>query len=375
MDASLIVVVVVVTALVFDFTNGFHDTANAMATSIATGAFRPRTAVTIAACLNVVGAFLSVQVANTISGGLVDETLIDPVVVFAGLVGAILWNLVTWYLGLPSSSSHALFGGLIGATWVAGGVGAIDFDAVLNKIVLPAVLSPVVAALIAVVVTYLAFRISARADPGTVDRGFTVAQRVSASMVALAHGTNDAQKTMGVITLTLITSGMLAPGSGPPSWVVLAAGLAIGLGTYMGGWRIIRTLGNRVSDIHLVQGFTAETTSTAVILSSTHLGLPLSTTQVCTGSILGAGAGRRLASVHWGMAGRIALAWTFTLPSAAVVGAGASWLAATGTAGVAVVALTGITLAAGLYAASRRDAVSATNVNDRPLPAAVDVPA
>ena len=367
MDASLIVVVVVVvTALIFDFTNGFHDTANAMATSIATGAFRPRTAVAIAACLNLTGAFLSVQVAKTISGGLVDETLINPVVIFAGLVGAILWNLVTWFLGLPSSSSHALFGGLIGATWVAGGVDAIDFNAVLNKIILPAALSPVVAALIAVTATYLAFRVTARARPGAVNRGFKLGQRVSASMVALAHGTNDAQKTMGVITLTLITAGMLAPGSSPPFWVVLAAGLAIGLGTYMGGWRIIRTLGRRVSDIHPVQGFAAETTSTAVILSSTHLGLPLSTTQVCTGSIFGAGAGRRLASVHWGMAGRIVLAWSFTLPAAALVGAAASWLAATGTGGVVVVAVTGIALSSGIYIASRRNAVTAANVNDVP---------
>jgi PiT family inorganic phosphate transporter len=361
--------------LAFDFTNGFHDTANAMATSIATGAFRPRTAVAIAACLNLTGAFLSVQVANTISGGLVDETLINPVVIFSGLVGAILWNLVTWYLGLPSSSSHALFGGLIGATWVAGGADAIYFNTVLNKIVVPAVLSPVVAALIAVAATYLAFRITARADPGSVNRGVTIAQRVSASMVALAHGTNDAQKTMGVITLTLITAGMLAPGSPPPFWVVLAAGLAIGLGTYMGGWRIIRTLGRRVSDIHLIQGFTAETTSTAVILSSTHLGLPLSTTQVCTGSILGAGAGRRLASVHWGVAGRIALAWSFTLPAAGVVGAAASWLAATGTAGVIVVAVTGMALASGLYVASRHNAVTAANVNEIPRPAAADMAA
>jgi PiT family inorganic phosphate transporter len=375
MSTSLTVVVVVLTALVFDFTNGFHDTANAMATSIATGAFRPRTAVAIAACLNLTGAFLSVQVAKTISGGLVDETLISPVVVFAGLVGAILWNLITWYLGLPSSSSHALFGGLIGATWVAGGVDAIHFDAVLNKIVLPAVLSPVVAALIAVTATYLAFRLTARAEPGIVSRGFRVGQRVSASMLALAHGTNDAQKTMGVITLTLITAGMLAPGSPPPSWVVLAAGLAIGLGTYTGGWRIIRTLGRRVSDIHPTQGFSAETTSTAVILSSTHLGLPLSTTQVCTGSIFGAGAGRRLAGVHWGMAGRIVLAWSFTLPSAAVVGAAASWLAATGTVGVIVVAVSAIALASGIYAASRRSAVTAANVNDVPRPAAAHMAA
>jgi PiT family inorganic phosphate transporter len=375
MDVSLIIVAVVVTALVFDFTNGFHDTANAMATSIATGAFRPKTAVAVAACLNLTGAFLSVQVAKTISGGLVDETLINPVVIFAGLIGAIMWNLITWYLGLPSSSSHALFGGLIGATWVAGGIGAIDFNAVLNKIVLPAVLSPVVAALIAMTVTYLAFRVTARAEAGTVSRGFQLGQRVSASMVALAHGTNDAQKTMGVITLTLITGGMLAPGSPPPSWVVLAAGSAIALGTYMGGWRIIRTLGRRLSDIHPVQGFSAETTSAAVILASTHMGLPLSTTQVCTGSILGAGAGRRLAGVHWGMAGRIALSWSFTLPSAAVVGAAASWLAATGAGGVIVVGVTGVAVASGIYAASRRNAVTAANVNDLPRPESYDLAA
>jgi len=366
MDVSLIIVLVVVTALAFDFTNGFHDTANAMATSIATGAFRPRTAVAIAACLNLTGAFLSVQVAKTISGGLVDERAINPVVIFAGLIGAILWNLVTWRIGLPSSSSHALFGGLIGATWVVGGAGAINFTTVMNKIVLPAVLSPVMAALIAVTVTYLAFRVAARGRPGVTDRGFRVAQRVSASMLALAHGTNDAQKTMGVITLTLITAGMLPTGASPPFWVVLSAGLAIGLGTYMGGWRIIRTLGSRVSDIRPVQGFSAETTSAAVILTSTHLGLPLSTTQVCTGSILGAAAGRRLAAVHWGIAGRIALAWTFTLPAAAVMGAAASALAETGTVGVVVVAVGAVAVASGIYSASRRAPVTAANVNDLP---------
>jgi PiT family inorganic phosphate transporter len=370
MDVIPIVVVVVLTALIFDFTNGFHDTANAMATSIATGALRPKVAVAIAGCLNVAGAFLSVQVAKTISGGLVDETLINPVVIFAGLVGAILWNLLTWFLGLPSSSSHALFGGLIGATWVAGGLGAIHLDAVLNKVILPALLSPVVAALIALTVTMAVLRIVVRAEPHLAARGFKRGQTVSSSMLALAHGTNDAQKTMGVITLTLITSGLLAPGSGPPFWVVLSAGLAIGLGTYMGGWRIIRTLGRRVSDIHPAQGFAAETTSAAVILTSSHLGLPLSTTQVCTGSILGAGAGRRLAAVRWGIAGRIALAWAFTLPAAAVVGAAASWLAATGTAGVVVVAITALAMSSGLYAASRRSAVTAVNVNDVPPPVA-----
>src|SRR4051812_5723137 len=366
MDVSLIVVVVVVTALVFDFTNGFHDTANAMATSIATGALRPGTAVAIAGCLNVLGAFLSVQVAKTISGGLVDDTLINPVVIFAGLTGAIVWNLVTWLLGLPSSSSHALFGGLIGAAWVAGGADAIDFSTVVNKVVLPAAISPVLAAVIALAATYLAFRVTSRGDAGVTARGFKRMQTVSASMVALAHGTNDAQKTMGVITLTLITAGLLPAGSAPPFWVILSAGLAIGLGTYMGGWRIIRTLGRRVSDIRPVQGFTAETTSAAVILSSTHLGLPLSTTQVCTGSIFGAAAGRRLASVHWGVAGRIALAWSFTMPAAAVVGAAASWLAGTGPVGVVVVAVSGVAVASGIYGTSRRSAVTAANVNDAP---------
>jgi inorganic phosphate transporter, PiT family len=368
MDTAVIVVVVVLTALIFDFTNGFHDTANAMATSIASGALRPKAAVAIAGCLNLVGAFLSVEVARTISSGLVDEVTITPVVIFAGLVGAILWNLVTWFLGMPSSSSHALFGGLIGATWVAAGPGAIHFDTMVNKVILPALFSPVVAGLIALVATYLTFRIIARARQDTVQRGFKLGQVVSASMVALAHGTNDAQKTMGVITLTLITAGVVAPGSAPPFWVILSAGLAIALGTYMGGWRIIRTLGSRVSNIHTVQGFAAESTSAAVILASTHLGLPLSTTQVCTGSIFGAGAGRRMASVHWGMAGRIAMAWTVTLPAAAVVGAAASWLASSSAVGTVIVAVAGLAVGAGIYAASRRNPVSARNVNDVPTP-------
>ena len=372
MDVSLIVVVVVLTALAFDFTNGFHDTANAMATSIATGALPAQDRGDDRRLLNVAGAFLSVQVAKTISGGLVDETLISPVVIFAGLVGAILWNLMTWFLGLPSSSSHALFGGLIGATWVAGGVDAIDFNAVLNKVVLPAVLSPVVAALIAVAVAYLAFRVTARAEPRLVTRGFQLGQTGLGvhgrpgprhQRRAEDHGRDHADPDH---------RGHGGPGSAPPIWVVLSAGLAIGLGTYMGGWRIIRTLGSRVSDIEPTQGFSAETTSAAVILTSTHLGLPLSTTQVCTGSIFGAGAGRRLASVHWGVAGRIALAWSFTLPSAAVVGAAASWLAATGTAGVIVVAVSAVALAAGIYVASRRNAVTAANVNDVPRAPAAD---
>jgi inorganic phosphate transporter, PiT family len=375
MDLTLIVVVVVVTALIFDFTNGFHDTANAMATSIATGALRPRTAVAIAGVLNLVGAFLSVEVARTISSGLVDETRITPVVIFAGLVGAIVWNLLTWLLGLPSSSSHALFGGLIGASLVAAGVGAVNFGAVLGKVILPALISPLLAGVIALLGTFLAYRLTARADDGTVQRGFRVGQIVSASMVALAHGTNDAQKTMGVITLTLITAGALAPESAPPFWVVLSAGLAIALGTYMGGWRIIRTLGTRVSEIRTPQGFAAETSATAVILTSSHLGFALSTTQVATGAIFGAGAGRRLGSVRWGVAGQMAAAWLLTLPGAAAVGAVAAWVSGTGTAGTVVVALVAVAVAVGIYAASRRRPVTADNVNDVPAPATEPVAA
>ncbi len=246
---STLVIAVVLTALVFDFTNGFHDTANAMATSIATGALRPRVAVVLAGVLNLVGAFLSVQVALTISSGLVDEARITPAVIFGGLVGAILWNLVTWLLGLPSSSSHALFGGLIGATWVFAGTGAINFSTVAGKVLLPLALSPIVAGVVALSATWIAYRIAARGDRRTITRGFQRAQIVSASMIALAHGTNDAQKTMGVITLTLITVGLLPAHSAPPLWVVVAAGLAIAAGTAMGGWRIIHTLGRRISDI------------------------------------------------------------------------------------------------------------------------------
>ncbi|HTF55106.1 MAG TPA: inorganic phosphate transporter [Pseudonocardia sp.] len=374
MDLSVIVIAVVMTALVFDFTNGFHDTANAMATSIATGALRPKVAVTIAGVLNLVGAFLSVEVAKTISSGLVDDTQVTPAVIFGGLIGAILWNMLTWLFGLPSSSSHALFGGLIGATWVAAGADAIKFGAVVTKILLPAVVSPILAGLIALAATYLAYRITARGEDGTVKKGFKYGQIVSASMVALAHGTNDAQKTMGIITLTLITAGALPTGSGPPFWVVLSAGLAIALGTYLGGWRIIQTLGKRVSEIQTPQGFAAETASAAVILASSHGGFALSTTQVATGSIFGAGAGRRLASVQWGVAGQMALAWLLTLPAAAIVGALAAWVASSGTFGTIVVAVVAIALIAGIYLASKRTPVTADNVNDVPAPPATPLP-
>jgi inorganic phosphate transporter, PiT family len=363
---DVVVLVVIVTALVFDFTNGFHDTANAMATSIATGALTPRVAVAISGALNLVGAFLSVAVAKTISSGLVDEAKITPAVIFGGLIGAIVWNLLTWYLGLPSSSSHALFGGLIGATWVAAGTSAVHFGTVVSKILVPAVLAPIVAGLVALVGTYFAYRITAQTDQGTVRSGFKAGQIISASMVSLAHGTNDAQKTMGIITLTLVAAKTLPPGSAPPVWVILTAGLAIALGTYLGGWRIIRTLGKRITEIETPQGFAAETSSTGVILVSSQLGFPLSTTQVCSGAIFGAGAGRKLAEVRWRLAGQMVIAWLLTLPSAALIGALAGRVAATGTTGTVVVAVAGLATGGGIYALSRRQPVGADNVNEVP---------
>ncbi|MGX1563799.1 anion permease [Streptomyces sp. NPDC055506] len=362
---TFLVAVVIVTALAFDFTNGFHDTANAMATSIATGALAPRTAVLISGVLNVVGAFLSTEVAKTISGGIVDDTLVSPGMIFAGLVGAILWNLLTWLVGLPSSSSHALFGGLIGAVWVGAGSHGVNFDKVLEKVLVPAVASPIVAGVAALLATYLAYRLTDRARKDSVTKGFRIGQIASASLVSLAHGTNDAQKTMGVITLTLISAGALGHDAGPPLWVIASAGLAIGLGTYLGGWRIIRTMGKGLTEIQSPQGFAAETASTTVILTSAHLGFALSTTQVASGSILGAGLGRRLAEVRWGVAGRMALAWMITLPAAALVGGlAASVVQNGGDLGTAVVALVGAALAAGIVAVSRRNPVHAHNVND-----------
>jgi inorganic phosphate transporter, PiT family len=372
---TTMVIAVVLTALVFDFTNGFHDTANAMATSIATGALRPRVAVLLAGVLNLVGAFLSVQVALTISSGLVDEARITPEVIFAGLVGAILWNLLTWLLGLPSSSSHALFGGLIGASWVAAGSGAINFSTVVGKVLVPLALSPVVAGVVALTATAVVYRLAAHGDRRTLNRGFQAAQVVSASMVALAHGTNDAQKTMGVITLTLITVGLLPAHAAPPLWVIVSAGLAIAAGTAMGGWRIIQTLGNRISDIQSPQGFAAETASTAVILSAAHLGFALSTTQVATGAVLGAATGRRKAVVRWKVAGRMGAVWLLTLPAAATVGGLAAWVAARGPAGTVLVAAAATAIAAVIYGLSRRTPVTAITVNRPPAPRPVAVAA
>src|SRR6195952_5530523 len=323
MDVLVTVTLVIAIALIFDFTNGFHDTANAMATSVATGALKPRVAVLISAVLNLAGAFISTQVAQTISQGIIKEgpggIEITPTMIFAGLVGAVIWNLGTWYLGLPSSSTHALFGGLIGAAVIGAGFGSVDFSVVLSKVILAALFSPLIAGGVALVTTYAAYKITKQARSRGSDRGFRHGQTVSASFVSLAHGTNDAQKTMGVITLTLIAAGYQTANTGPQVWVIAGCGLAIGLGTYIGGWRIMRTVGKQITDVHPAQGFAAESSSAATILISSHLGFALSTTQVTSGSVIGSGLGKRLAAVHWGVVGEIAIGWGLTLSPAARV--------------------------------------------------------
>ena len=357
---------VVVTALGFDFTNGFHDTGNAMATSIATKALSPRVAVGLSGILNLVGAFLSLSVAATIASGLVDTHLVTLTVVFAGLAGGIIWNLLTWLLGIPSSSSHALIGGVIGSTIAAAGGHAILWKGLISKVIIPAGLSPIIAALVAATGTWLLYRISRSMTAGARQHGFRIGQIGSASMVSLAHGTNDAQKTMGVITLALIVNGTVSANATAPFWVVLSCALAISLGTYLGGWRVIRTLGKGLVEIESPQGMAAESASAAVILLSSSFGYSLSTTHVATGSIIGTGLGKKGAEVRWNVAGRMATAWLFTLPAAAVVGAGAEYLAhAIGpTAGVIVDLVILIAVAGFIYWRSRATKVDHNNVND-----------
>lgn len=359
----VIVAIVIITALAFDFTNGFHDSANAMATSVATGALKPRVAVALAAVLNVAGAFMSTEVAKTISSGIVDDTLITPIMVFAGLTGAILWNLLTWLLGMPSSSSHALFGGLIGAVLVSAGIAGVHFGVIISKILLPALAAPLVAGIAAAIATRLAYRITP--DPEGRSSGiFRHGQTISASMVALAHGTSDGQKTMGVITLVLVAGGFQASGTAPQLWVILCAGLAIGLGTYSGGWRIMRTLGKGLVDIKAPQGFAAETSTTAAILASSHLGFGLSTTHVASGAIMGSGVGRNAAEVRWGVAGRMAITWLVTLPAAAAVGALAAAITLLGPIGVGIVLVLLVVGVVTVLVVANRHKVTADNVHE-----------
>lgn len=317
-----LLLIVVVTALAFDFTNGFHDTGNAMATSIASGALAPRVAVALSAVLNLIGAFLSTAVAATIAKGLIDANLVTLELVFAGLVGGIVWNLLTWLLGIPSSSSHALIGGIVGATIAAVGLRGVIWSGVVSKVIVPAVVAALLATLVGAVGTWLVYRTTRGVAEKRTERGFRRGQIGSASLVSLAHGTNDAQKTMGVIFLALMSYGAVSTtASVPPLWVIVSCAVAMAAGTYLGGWRIIRTIGKGLVEIKPPQGMAAESSSAAVILLSAHFGYALSTTQVATGSVLGSGVGKPGAEVRWGVAGRMVVAWLVTLPLAGLVGA------------------------------------------------------
>ena len=323
--SDLLLVVVVVVALGFDFTNGFHDTANAVATSVSTRALSPRLAVLTASAANLAGAFVTTAVAKTVGKGIIDSNLATTKTVLAALVGAIAWNLVTWWLGLPSSSSHALIGGLVGAALVQSGSNGVLWHGVAHRVVIPALVAPALAFGGAFVVLIAIFWLFVRMTPGVANRSFRLGQLGSGTWMAFTHGANDAQKTMGVITLALVTSGHQAKFDHIPTWVILAAGLAIACGTYVGGWRIMRTLGQRLYKMDPPAGFAAQSTAGAVIYLATHLGYPLSTTHVISGSVLGAGATRRLSAVRWGLAGNIVGAWVLTIPAAALVAAACYW--------------------------------------------------
>jgi inorganic phosphate transporter, PiT family len=320
-DSDIVLVIVVVTALAFDFTNGFHDTANAIATSVSTRAMSPRFAVALSAVLNFAGAFISLKVAATVGAGIVNSEAVTTTVVFAGLVGAIAWNLATWYFGLPSSSSHALIGGLVGAAFVAEGTAAVNGSGLVEDVIVPGLVAPMIAFVTAGVAILVAYNVIGRLRPGPVNRAYRLGQLVTGSMFSLAHGTNDAQKTMGIITLALIAHGNLPSDSfDVPFWVIASSAAAIALGTYTGGWRIIRTMGTRIIKMDPAQGFSAQGAGAAVVLTATHLGYPLSTTHVISGAVMGAGAAKRLSAVRWGVAGNIAIAWVLTLPGSAAVG-------------------------------------------------------
>ena len=365
MDSDVIVVIVVATALVFDFTNGFHDTANVVATSISTRAMPPQLAVGYAALFNFVGAFISLEVAATVAKDVVEADLITPLIVFGGLIGAIAWNLITWYFGLPSSSSHALIGGMIGSAFVAEGADAVLGEGVLGKVMIPALVAPTLAFIVAGLAILLLYRIVGRQRPGPVAGGFRVGQVVSGGLLALAHGTNDAQKTMGVITLALVANGNISSEKfHVPDWVVITAASAIAVGTYVGGWRIIRTMGSRIHKMDSAQGFAAQGAGAAVILASSHVGFPLSTTHTISGAVIGSGAAKRLSAVRWGVAGNIVLAWVLTLPAAASIGAltyGLTRIFGTGAVGPVVVSALILAGAGVLFArrAQRGPAVTA----------------
>ncbi len=320
-------VLVVVLAIAFDYVNGFHDTANAIATSVATRALSPRYAILMATAFNFIGAFAGTAVAKTIASGLVDEATTTQVVIAAALIGAIIWNLITWQQGLPSSSSHALIGGLLGATIVAAGTGALNINGIVNKVLIPMVTSPLFGFAIAfalMVTLYWVFRRSKRKPMGARFRRLQIG---SAAFMAFAHGSNDAQKTMGIITLALLSAGVIDDFT-VPTWVIVVSASALSLGTAVGGWRIMHTMGQRVAKLEPVHGFAAETTAASILLVTAELGMPVSTTQVISGAIMGVGSSQGLRHVRWGVARRILVAWVLTLPAAGILAA-VAWLAMT----------------------------------------------
>jgi inorganic phosphate transporter, PiT family len=353
MSSDVILVIVVGTALAFDFTNGFHDTANVVATSISTGAARPSVAIGVASLLNFVGAFISISVAATVANDVVNAEVITPTIVFAGLIGAIAWNLITWSFGLPSSSSHALIGGVVGSAVAASGFDAVLADGLVGKVLIPALVAPILAFLVAGLGIGIVYRVVGKQRPGIVSRGFKSGQILSGGLLALAHGTNDAQKTMGIITLALIANGSLGAAADPPFWVIASSAAAIALGTYSGGWRIIKTTGTRIIKMDAAQGFSSQGAGAAVILASTHFGFPLSTTHVINGGVMGAGAAKRFSAVRWGVAGNIVFAWVLTLPAAAAIGAlayGLTRIFGTGALGPLLVTLMSLSLIVAVFA-------------------------
>lgn len=355
MHSDLLLVIVIVAALAFDFTNGFHDTANVVATSISTRAVSPRTAIGVASLLNFAGAFISLKVAATIATGIFDTAQITESIAFAGLFGAIAWNLITWGFGLPSSSSHALIGGITGAMLAAVGGSGVKGGALISNVVVPAIVAPILAIVVAGVSIVVIYRLVGHRRPGVVTRGFRLGQIASGSMLALAHGTNDAQKTMGVISLALVAHGNLdANNLQVPAWVVIASATAIALGTYAGGWRIIRTLGTRIMKMDSAQGFASSSAGAAVILASSHFGYPLSSTHVISGGIIGSGAAEQISAVRWGVAGNITLAWVLTLPAAGAFGALTEWLIGSSATGCLVLSILSLAVLALLLIGQRR---------------------
>jgi PiT family inorganic phosphate transporter len=317
---TFLLLAVLVLAVLFDYINGFHDTANAIATSVSTRALRPEHAILMSATANFVGALTGTAVAKTISGGLAitPAGAAGQTIVAAALIGAIIWNLITWRFGIPSSSSHALIGGLLGAVIVSVGASAIIVDGVVTRVILPLVLSPVVGILVGFLLMVVIFNVFRRANPRRMNDRFRRLQVVSAAFMAFSHGSNDAQKTMGIITLALIAGGILPKDSTIPLWVIVLAATAMSLGTAAGGWRIIKTMGQKVVKLDPVHGFAAETTAATIILTASHFGMPVSTTHVISSAIIGVGSSDRLSAVRWGVAGNIVIAWILTIPASAV---------------------------------------------------------